>query len=141
MLREWILVGSAFSCGECDSILARTKTRPRALGGVGRRDHPSPDGPFKVDSNKRRSEVAFIGRDDPEFADVFTKLDDLVEDANSDFFGVRYHRRLRLLQFTVYQGHDDEKPDFYRGTYRHTANKHRPHTAKAERRPAAIRPG
>ena len=95
--REWTYVESAFSPEECKALLEVALTRPRAPARVG------PD--RRLDPELRQCEVAPIERSDPEFADVFTRLDELVEKANRECFGVRYHP-VRKLQLTVYQSDD-----------------------------------
>ena len=107
MQREWTYLESAFSADECRSIIDLAMARTRSPGTVG---------PFRptVDTRYRQSEVAFIQRPDPDFADVFERLDDHVERANEEFFGVRYNRRVPSLQFTMYQSDGGRRRDYYR---------------------------
>ena len=106
MRREWTYFDSAFSPDECESIIEAGMARTRSPGKVG--PH------YQLDSRYRQSEVAFIQRSDPDFAQVFEKLDDRVEEANDEFFGVRYNRRVRSLQFSVYQSDSEGRQDYYR---------------------------
>ena len=103
MRREWACFERVFSPEECAGIVQLGLGLERKLGTVGL--HRS-----SVNRNIRHSEVAFIKRNDLQFVETYAVLDYLVEEANEEWFGVRYFRHgARQLQFTVYDGDGDDQ--------------------------------
>lgn len=110
MRREWTYTEQVFSDAECEELIERGMQRTLKAGTV----YGKPGARPQVRTRSRRAQVAFIQRGERDFADVFERVDDCVDVANDDFFGVRYNRRLRQIQFTVYEGGEHGAKSYYR---------------------------
>lgn len=110
MRGEWAYYEGLFSAQECDAIVAaarRFQPQTGTIGGEGG------DG-SNVNREIRHGEVVFLQRTDPQFAQVFHTLDYCVDEANDQWFGVRYNRQgARQLQFSIYRGDADGGGHFY----------------------------
>lgn len=106
MRGEWAYYESLISEKDCDTIIELASRRMRKAGTVG--------GGRSVDTTIRRGEVVFVQRKDPEFAGLFQTIDYCVDEANDEWFGVRYNRQgARFLQFGIYHGDREGGGGFY----------------------------
>ncbi|CAJ2377475.1 MAG: 2OG-Fe(II) oxygenase [Gammaproteobacteria bacterium] len=110
MRGEWAFYESLLSEQECrDIIAAGTRFAPQT-GTVGGEYGDGSD----VEKTIRHGEVVFLQRTDPQFAQVFHTLDYCVNEANDQWFGVRYNPQgARSLQFSIYRGDAEGGGHFY----------------------------
>ncbi|MGR3913832.1 MAG: 2OG-Fe(II) oxygenase [Gammaproteobacteria bacterium] len=109
MRGEWAFYEALLSAEECRAIIdAGCRHAPKTGTVGGERDSES------VNTKIRHGEVAFLSRTDPQFMQVFQTIDYCVNEANDEWFGVRYNRQgARTLQFSIYRGDAEGGGHFY----------------------------
>ena len=108
MRGEWAYFEALLTPELCEYIIRKASAQKLYDGTVGLEGKT-------VDHRMRHSEVSFLERNDSRYDKVFRIVDDCVEEANQQWFGVDYSRYgLRSLQFTRYRGDAKGGGHYYR---------------------------
>ncbi|MGI9392639.1 MAG: 2OG-Fe(II) oxygenase [Parvibaculales bacterium] len=108
MLSEWSYYENLFPKSLCETIVEKAKKLPLQSGTVTEAN--------KVDSEIRQSQISWIDRGHPDFANIFPTIDRCIAEANRKWFGLDYWQYgASSYQFTTYKaGKKGEKGDYYR---------------------------
>lgn len=109
MISEWCYFKQHFTPEQCQDIIYRARELPVSDANIGK------GGEFAEDTDTRRSIIRWVRRNS-EWADLFTEVDKLVANANTNHFNVSY-QYCNAFQFTEYdesyQGHYVEHMDTF----------------------------